>query len=51
MTKEQLGYEAPTTTIFTVQAQRVLCGSGYGEQGAPGSGLDFDNPGYGFGEF
>ena len=27
MTKEQLGYEAPTTTIFVVQAQRVLCQS------------------------
>lgn len=28
MTKELLGYEAPTTTIFVVQTRRVICTSG-----------------------
>ena len=49
MTKEQLGYEAPTTTIFTVQVQRMLCGSpgAWDDSIVPGSNWGGDGSGYG----
>ena len=42
---KKLLYESPTTDVFTVQTEGVICGSDFGAPGAPGSAPGFNDYG------
>ena len=44
-------YESPTTDVFTVQTEGVICGSGYGAPGQAGDSLGLTDDNFNFGSF
>lgn len=40
---KKLLYESPTTDVFPVHTEGVICGSGYGAAGAAGQGFNDGN--------
>ena len=51
MTKEILGYESPTTKVLLLRAGGIICGSGFGEQGAAGDSLGWTDESNYYGSF